>query len=334
MKNNFKIIFLSLAVIGLVAGLTLTKQNQNINEDAAAATSLFVTPSLQEINLGKSFTTSITIDSGENKVTGIDLQLSYDANQIKIEELKQTSEISSFNTIVKNEIDNTLGKLRYSSFTFDRNEAVSGKLNILTIYGSIPSSSSEGSYEITIDEPSIVIAVDEGQNVLTNSTAGTIKIIPGEPNSCGGTCGSNDNCQSNYFCFEGFCRNPVCPSDSSCNCTVKQTATVKPAPIKSGPTTKSKTPTSRPKGEEIATPSVKPTPTYIGGVTLIDKPTDLIRDEIDGEIDSQTRENMFLSKYGTFMIFISIIASIAATAYIIYRKRIKNIPHIMPPTNI
>lgn len=41
---------------------------------------------------------------------------------------------------------------------------------------------------------------------------------PGAPNSCNGTCGSNDNCQGSYLCYQGFCRNPSCTSDLSCNC--------------------------------------------------------------------------------------------------------------------
>lgn len=41
---------------------------------------------------------------------------------------------------------------------------------------------------------------------------------PGEPNYCGGTCGSNYNCQSGYMCYQGYCRNPFCASDSDCNC--------------------------------------------------------------------------------------------------------------------
>lgn len=40
----------------------------------------------------------------------------------------------------------------------------------------------------------------------------------GEPNSCGGSCGSNSNCKSGLFCYQGSCRNPSCPSDTDCNC--------------------------------------------------------------------------------------------------------------------
>ena len=39
----------------------------------------------------------------------------------------------------------------------------------------------------------------------------------GTPNFCGGTCGSNYNCQGGLFCYQGFCRNPNNPADVNCN---------------------------------------------------------------------------------------------------------------------
>lgn len=42
---------------------------------------------------------------------------------------------------------------------------------------------------------------------------------PGEPNSCGGTCGSNYNCKSGFYCYNGYCRNPSCPTDTDCECS-------------------------------------------------------------------------------------------------------------------
>ena len=47
----------------------------------------------------------------------------------------------------------------------------------------------------------------------------------GEPNSCGGTCGSNSNCASGYYCYNGYCRNPSCPEDTDCVCPGSTTTT-------------------------------------------------------------------------------------------------------------
>lgn len=45
------------------------------------------------------------------------------------------------------------------------------------------------------------------------------------PNSCNGTCGSNANCQANYECYNGYCRNPSCPTDNTCGCNTTPTPT-------------------------------------------------------------------------------------------------------------
>lgn len=37
-------------------------------------------------------------------------------------------------------------------------------------------------------------------------------------NSCNGTCGSNSNCQDGLYCYSGYCRNPLCASDTTCAC--------------------------------------------------------------------------------------------------------------------
>ena len=49
----------------------------------------------------------------------------------------------------------------------------------------------------------------------------------GSANTCNGTCGSNSNCQNGLYCYSGFCRNPLCASDSACGCS---SATATPTP--------------------------------------------------------------------------------------------------------
>ena len=50
----------------------------------------------------------------------------------------------------------------------------------------------------------------------------------GVPNTCNGTCGSNSNCESGLFCYQGFCRNTSCPTQTSCNCSGTSTPTSTP----------------------------------------------------------------------------------------------------------
>lgn len=61
--------------------------------------------------------------------------------------------------------------------------------------------------------------------------------VVGSPNTCGGTCGSNANCQAGLVCYTGFCRNPQCKETANCSCVA---------------------PSSRPSGTPVGTS--KPTP--------------------------------------------------------------------------
>jgi hypothetical protein len=83
--------------------------------------------------------------------------------------------------------------------------------------------------------------------------------VPGTPNSCGGTCGSVYNCNMNLFCYQGFCRNPDCPSETSCGC--KATPTPKSGAkttIKPSATSEMVYLTPRPTLRSSASPSASP----------------------------------------------------------------------------
>jgi hypothetical protein len=68
----------------------------------------------------------------------------------------------------------------------------------------------------------------------------------GEPNSCGGTCGTHANCKVGLFCNSGICRNPSCSTDGDCVCTgtavPTATPTTTPTPTSAGTTTATPTP--------------------------------------------------------------------------------------------
>lgn len=57
----------------------------------------------------------------------------------------------------------------------------------------------------------------------TPTMTATPTSVPGEPNYCGGTCGSNYNCRSGFFCYDGYCRNPQCANEVNCDCKVDPT---------------------------------------------------------------------------------------------------------------
>ena len=57
----------------------------------------------------------------------------------------------------------------------------------------------------------------------TPTMTATPTSVPGEPNYCGGTCGSNYNCRSGFFCYNGYCRNPQCADVLDCDCKASPT---------------------------------------------------------------------------------------------------------------
>lgn len=100
----------------------------------------------------------------------------------------------------------------------------------------------------------------------TGSAASPTATPINSPNSCNGTCGSDNNCQSGLVCYgepgatTKYCRNPSCQSQTSCTCPTT-TATPTSTPVK----TLTPSPTARPTTTPTFTPSpmasVTPEPT-------------------------------------------------------------------------
>lgn len=151
------------------------------------------------------------------------------------------------------------------------------------------------------------------------------KRAQGEPNFCGGTCGSNYNCQANFFCFEGFCRNPICADDSDCVCNLNTPTATSSSLVKA--TTK---------------PSIKPTPTVIPkggnenfsglmGQTPLPK---IVVEPTDIPYFDPVPENQFFAKYAIYVFGAFVLIVISAIYYAVKKNRNNNIPHILPPTNV
>lgn len=329
-----------LASLSLVAGVFLVSQSQNINEQASPSTSISFIPSSQEVHKGQTFNTQVEIDSGLENITGIDIIIDFDPNKINLNEIKPTSELTNFTSVIKNDINNAIGQARYTAFTLDKNQAISGTLKILSISGTTPQNSILGQSEIKFSSDTILIATNAGQNILTNTKSATIITIESEPNSCGGTCGSNNNCKSNLYCYQGYCRNPICSDDTNCDCTSSSTpnGTIAPTikPTQKVATTKpiviTKTPSPSPiaKMNEFGRFNTSPVP------SIVDLP-----DYEISPLPREENENIRPNKYG-FIIsdylptIFAIIGTISFIITILIIKRAINSkkPHILPPTNI
>lgn len=154
------------------------------------------------------------------------------------------------------------------------------------------------------------------------------KKAQGEPNFCGGTCGSNFNCQANLFCYNGFCRNPICSDDIDCICNTATPTTV--ATNKTTSTfvvTATPSPSIMPKGGDITPQPIieeaTPEPTSTESLPPFEAKT--------------TLENQFLLELANYTILGAFIVILFTFILLFkYNKKKKNtdIPHIVPPQNI
>jgi hypothetical protein len=201
-----------------------------------------------------------------------------------------------------------------------------------TIIGAQPFST----FKTIIDEKLDTVTASASPTAIATPTDSAIGgYVEGEPNGCGGTCGSNYNCKANLYCYKGFCRNPICSDDTDCNCSSDATAkpTVKPTTKAIGGTTGSLS-TISPRRTSTAKASTRPTSS--GGISkglleLIE--TENTTDGTD-EVTPTAPENQFFTKYAIYIFAGFVILAITAIAFALKKKKDDNIPHILPPTNI
>lgn len=145
------------------------------------------------------------------------------------------------------------------------------------------------------------------------------KRAQGEPNFCGGTCGSNYNCQANLFCHEGFCRNPICAEKTDCVCS---------SPTTTAKATISPSSTTKPSQTPIATVSATPQVTK--------NPTPSIEPIAETQTEKQEDEyqNRFFAEYALYLFGLFVLIVILSIYLTVRSNHKNNHSNIVPPTNI
>jgi len=183
--NKPKIILVILGVLaligGLVAGLILVKNNQDISEKAAPATTMYITPASQSQAAGSSFTFSVKVDTSSNAVTGVDVRINFDPKAIQITSLQKGTGALNLDQTIANTFDNTGGNISYAVFTLDGSKAVSGSsIEILRVNATVKTSASAGNYNLSFNPATAASATKEGQNVLISKTPGVLTVTKSE----------------------------------------------------------------------------------------------------------------------------------------------------------
>lgn len=169
----------------------------------------------------------LKIDVENKSAFGADATLTFPSNDFTIKAVDNGGFFSDFSYALSD------GKIEIHAYFSTLYNSKSGNGNFATITVNSNKDSGDGNltFVCSANSTETEILDSNGENILTCSSLNQEHLAytvteNGPTNACGGTCGSNYNCNNGLFCFQGFCRNPNCRNDSTCGC--KQTATPKP----------------------------------------------------------------------------------------------------------
>jgi hypothetical protein len=198
-----------------------------------SAAKLYLSPSDKSITKSTEFEINLVIDTEGSQVFGAEAKINYSSSDL---ELKSVSNGGFFTDFLYPTGPGLIEIKGYLSSMYDTKSG-NGNLAVLKFLAKNDS----GSTTISFDCGGTQILDTNGTNILScgalnqanitftnGSTGGTDTGTQTDPNSCDGTCGSNYNCKSQYYCYQGFCRNPACPTSTNCVCTTANT-TIKPS---------------------------------------------------------------------------------------------------------
>ena len=275
-KFLLPIVALLVLIVGLVIGFSLVKRPIRTSTSASASlVDLSLSPSATTISPDQTVTINILVNSHTYKVVAAEIVLEYPADKLKGVSLVPGDFLPLI--FVPSSISPGSASITLGSGTSGHQG--SGVLAILTL-----KATSSGPALISFAPNTQISGLDANGNAVptnilgdSNATTLTIASAPtptptptptpagnSEPNSCGGTCGSNYNCKADLFCYQGFCRNPLCKTTASCICS---SPTPTPTPTTRYPQPTPETVVWTP---EPYTPTDTPTPTP----TLIPLPTE------------------------------------------------------------
>lgn len=220
-----------------------------ISNPVLASPRLYFDPASYTSANGTDFQINLKIDTENKSAFGADAVVNFPSNDLTVKSVANGGFFSDFS------FAQSSGKLEVHGFfsaLYDSKNG-SGTFAVLTFSPNKSTGTGIANFTCSGDGNDTEILDTTGQNILSCNSLNQLNLSysstttsdNGSTNVCGGTCGSNYNCNSGLFCYQGFCRNPDCRSDLSCKC--RNT----PSP---SPTTKSK-PTLK--------PTISPTPEII-----------------------------------------------------------------------
>lgn len=301
---------------------------------AKAAPRLYFDPSPVTLINGVESTINLKIDAESTSVFGADAEINFPTNDVTITSVTNGGFFSDFSYAPSS------GKLEIHSFFGNSFDSKSGSGTVAVIKLKTNKDTGAGQLTFTCGNggQTEILKASDGSNILSCSSLTSLTLAygsasgtnnnsggtdnntgntqntndPNATNACGGTCGSNYNCNVGLYCYAGFCRNPDCPTSLTCSSTC---------------------PTTKPTIKPTFKPIVKSTPQVVILVKSTATPSgtpNIAAEETPAPANSN---GLDLKKIGiwTGIIILSIaIISIIASLF----KSKDNPPKITPPTTI
>lgn len=216
---------------------------------AAAAPRLYFEPTAKTAVKDTEFEISVKIDVESQQAFGSDAVINFPGSDLEIANVATGGFFTDFSKATGN------GKIEIHGYFANLYDSKSGSGIFAVIKFKTKTDAGKAivSFSCSGTNPETQILNSAGNNILACSSLNQSEITfasanvggddddstptptpgLGEPNSCGGTCGSNYNCKAELFCYNGYCRNPFCKNQTNCLCptataTPQKTATPKP----------------------------------------------------------------------------------------------------------
>lgn len=205
-------------------------------ESSSAAPRLYFDPASVSSAVDTDLTVNLKVDVENESVFGADAIITFPSSDLVIKSVSKGEFFTDFGYAIN---ENQIEMHGYFSAAYQFKSG-GGTLATITLTPKKAAGQGNLAFICSGSGNDTNILNSSGNNILLCSSLSQLIINYGqdqiivapsdsnEPtNSCGGTCGSNYNCDSGLFCYRGFCRNPNCPSTQNCSCT-STTPTTKP----------------------------------------------------------------------------------------------------------
>jgi hypothetical protein len=159
---------------------TTTPSTQNVTENEVmmdnSSANLSILPTTQTVSMGESFTLTVTADTANNKVAGMDLDIRFDPESVTVDSITKGSGIANFDQEIADTVDNDTGTIFYSAATLDLDNAAQGSsLELLTI-SATTKSTTESSTAFSFG-PNTVVGDTQANGLHLNLTPATINFV-------------------------------------------------------------------------------------------------------------------------------------------------------------